>query len=72
MLFRSDSDALNEAGLVFLADKLVRGAQRVELEERFSASLAKCSTAEARAAHARRFALARTLKERIDRLCGAE
>ena len=67
-----DSDALNEAGLVFLADKLVRGAQRVELEERFSASLAKCSTAEARAAHARRFALACSLKEKIDLLKGAE
>ena len=67
-----DSDALNEAGLVFLADKLVRGAQRVELEERFGASLAKCSTAEAQRAHARRFALARSLKEKTDRLTGAE
>ena len=67
-----DSDALNEAGLVFLADKLVRGEQRVELEERFGASLAKCRTPEAQAAHARRFALARSLKETIDRLCGAE
>ncbi len=67
-----DSDALNEAGLVFLADKLVRGAQRVELEERFSASLAKCKTPEAQRAHARRFALARSLKEKTDRLTGAE
>lgn len=67
-----DSDALNEAGLVFLADKLVRGAQRVELEERFAASLAKCKTPEARAAHARRFDLSRSLKDTIDRLCGAE
>ena len=67
-----DSDALNEAGLVFLADKLVRGAERVELEERFGASLAKCKTPEARAAHARRFELARSLKNTIDRLKGAE
>ena len=67
-----DSDALNEAGLVFLADKLVRGAQRVELEDRFSASLAKCKTPEAQRAHARRFALARSLKEKTDRLTGAE
>jgi len=67
-----DSDALNEAGLVFLADKLVRGAQRVELEERFSASLAKCKTPEAQRAHARRFALARSLNEQIERLCKAE
>ena len=67
-----DSDALNEAGLVFLADKLVKGAERVALEERFGASLNKCKTAEARAAHARRFTLARSLQEKIDRLNGAE
>ncbi len=67
-----DSDALHEAGLVFLADKLVRGERRVELEERFGASLARCTTPEAQAAHARRFALARSLKERIERLNGAE
>ena len=63
-----DSDALNEAGVVFLADKLVRGAERVELEERFGTSLAKCKTPEAQAAHARRIELARSLKEKIDRL----
>ena len=67
-----DSDALNEAGLVFLADKLVRGGTRVDLAERFGASLAKCTTPEAQAAHARRFALARSLKEKIDRLKCAE
>ena len=67
-----DSDAFNEAGLVFLADKLVRGSERVALEERFGASLAKCKTPEACAAHARRFALARSLKDKIDRLAGAE
>ena len=67
-----DSDALNEAGLVFLADKLVRGAARVTLQERFGASLAKCKTPEAQAAHARRFALARALNEKIEGLCGAE
>ena len=63
-----DSDELNEAGLVFLADKLVRGDTRVGLEDRFAASLTKCKSPEAQAAHARRFALARSLKEKIDRL----
>ena len=67
-----DSDALNEAGLVFLADKLVRGAERVELEERFDASLARCKTPEAQCAHARRFNLAHSLKDKIDRLIEAE
>ena len=63
-----DSDELNEAGVVFLADKLARGPTRVSLEERFGASLEKCKTPEAKAAHARRFALARSLKDKIDRL----
>ena len=67
-----DCGALNEAGLVFLADKLVRGAARVELEERFGASLAKCKTPEALAAHARRRACAEAIREQIIRLCGAE
>ena len=67
-----DSDELNEAGLVFLADKLVRGAERVTLEERFGSSAAKCRTPEAQCAHARRFELARSLKDKIDRLAKAE
>ena len=67
-----DSDALNEAGLVFLADKLVSGAKPISLAERFGASLEKCKTPEAQAAHARRFAMARSLKEEIDRLERAE
>lgn len=66
-----DSDTLNEAGLVFLADKLVRGDRLVRLEERFSSSLGKCTTPEARSAHARRLSLARKLKIEINRLCGA-
>lgn len=67
-----DSAELNEAALVFLADKAVRGSERVSLDERFAASLEKCKTAEARAAHARREKTARKLKEEINRLCGAE
>lgn len=67
-----DSDALNEAGLVFLADKLVRGAKRTGLAERFGASLQKCTTPEALAAHARRRACAEEIQKQIIRLCGAE
>ena len=65
-----DSDTLNEAGLVFLADKLVRGSASVSLEERFAASLEKCRTEEAKAAHGRRLSLALSLREQIARLCG--
>ena len=64
-----DSAELNEAGLVFLADKLVRGDRRVSLEDRFAASMKKCLSPEAKAAHARRQALAISLAEEINRRC---
>lgn len=44
-----------EACLLYLADKLVRGEQRVSLEERFLASREKCRTPEALAAWQRRY-----------------
>lgn len=65
-----DSTALNEAALVFLADKAVRGAERVSLTERFDRSAAKCRTPEAAAAHARRRAAAEALRDRVNTLCG--
>jgi len=43
-----------EAALLYLADKLVRGTERVTLEERFAASREKCRTPEALAAWQRR------------------
>lgn len=67
-----DSAEPNEAGLVFLADKAVRGERRVSIEARFAASAEKCRTPEARAAHARRYEAAQSLGEEINRLCGAE
>ena len=67
-----DGTALNEAALLFYADKLIRGERRVPLEERFAASLEKCHTSEALAAHARRRACAEEIQEKIIRLCGAE
>ena len=70
----NDLDAVlpDEAGVVFLADKAVRGSKRVGLDERFAASREKCRTAEAKAAHARRYEAARALRQEINRLAGAE
>ena len=48
-------DACTEACLLYLADKLVRGEQRISLEERFSSSRQKCRTPEALAAWQRRY-----------------
>lgn len=49
-----DIGILTETALVFLADKMVLGASRVTIEERFAASLYKCSTKEAQIIHENR------------------
>ena len=67
-----DSAELNEAGLLYLADKCVRGSRRVSLEERFSASLRKCRTPQALAAHRRRYELAEHLSNTVNTLCHTE
>ena len=67
-----DSLELNEATLVFYADKLLRGDRRSTLDERFAASLEKCKTPEALAAHARRRAAADAVQDQIISLLGAE
>ena len=65
-----DSTALNEAAVVYIADKAVRGSERVPVAERFAQSLAKCKTPEALAAHERRRQTAKTIQNEINRLCG--
>lgn len=67
-----ESGELDEAAVLFLADKCVKEDRRVGLEERFAASLDRCTTEEARAAFARRLAAARELKKAINRCCGRE
>ena len=67
-----DGTGLNEATLVFYADKLLRGDKRCTLDERFAASLEKCKTPEALAAHARRRAAAEAVQAQIILLCGEE
>ena len=57
------SMVLNEATLLFLADKYIRGEQRVSLEDRFAASASRCETGDARAAHERRYRIARELEK---------
>ena len=67
-----DGTELNEAAVVYIADKAVRGSERVSIDERFAASLEKCTTPEAVAAHDRRRGTAKTIQTEINRLCGAE
>ena len=63
-----DSAAVHEAAVVFLADKAVRGDRRVDPEERFAASLEKCRSEEALAAHRRRWALTRAIRDNMNQI----
>ena len=58
-------DAGMEAGLLYLADKLVQGDRPVTLEERFQAKRAFCGVPEALAAWERRYRRARQVAERL-------
>ena len=48
-------DTLNEAALLYLADKHIQGTRHVSLKERFAGSLDRCDSEEARLAHERRY-----------------
>ena len=56
------SAELNEAAVLYLADKYRQGTERVTLEQRFGESESKCRTDEARAAHARRYEIAKQIE----------
>ena len=65
-----DSTEINEAAVVYIADKAVQGSVRVPIAERFARSLLKCKTPEALAAHAKRRRTAQTIRNEINRMCG--
>ncbi len=52
----------NESAVLFLADKLTQGSERVTIDERFSESYKKCTTDEARRSHDRRYAQAKRVE----------
>lgn len=61
---------LDEAAVVFLADKLVCGTERVSIEERFARSAQACKTEEARAKHAALLATAERIAGEVLRVTG--
>ena len=65
-----ETDALDEAAVLYLSDKCIQEDKPVSVEERFENSAARCVTEEAKAAHAKRFETAKTLQSRINTLCG--
>ncbi|WMJ84004.1 histidine phosphatase family protein [Oscillospiraceae bacterium LTW-04] len=67
-----DVSRIDEAAVVFIADKLVRGTKRVSLRERFEESFSKCTNAEAQKAHDKRYEVAVMTAARINELCGKD
>ena len=67
-----DAARIDEAAVVFIADKLVRGGARVTLRERFEKSREKCVTPQAERAHDQRWKTAVSVAEKINELCGKE
>lgn len=62
-------EPVSEAGLVYIADKLLCESGRVSLEQRFQRSREKCRTSQALAAHERRYAQARAVRDSINKAC---
>ena len=62
----------DEAAVVFLADKLRRGAAPVRVTERFRESISRCRDEEARRAHGRRLEAALESARRINDICGKD
>lgn len=67
-----DAERIDEAAAVFIADKMLIGSKRVSIERRFENSAEKCRTAEAERMHEERFAQARAIRDRINKICGKE
>ena len=69
---REHIEALDETAIVYFADKLLQGAEKVPVSKRFAASEKKCSTPAAQAAHKRRYEAAMEIAEKIKALTGQE
>ena len=62
-----EGEELNEAALLYLADKYMQGDREATLEERFAGSRQRCTTDEALRAHDRRFETAKRIEKLLNR-----
>lgn len=67
-----DPARVDEALVVYIADKLCRGDKRVSVSGRFRASFDKCRDAEALRAHDRRYEAALAAARKINDICGKD
>ncbi|MGI5977618.1 MAG: histidine phosphatase family protein [Candidatus Limivicinus sp.] len=63
---------INEAAVLYIADKMVRETETVSIDERFRASAGKCKSPEAAAAHDRRYHNAIYIRDKINSICRGE
>lgn len=63
---------LDEAVVVHIADKCIKGVNEVSIETRFNASAEKCLTDEAVASHREKYLMACKIKEAINSVCRKE
>lgn len=63
-------DLIDEAAVLFIADKQIQGTRSVSIDERFAKSSDKCIGPEAISAHRERWSQANKIKEKINRICG--
>ncbi len=67
-----ESCELNEAAVVYTADKLIAGDEKISIADRFSGSLKKCQSPEAVEAHNRRQAQAEETAGKIENIFGTK
>lgn len=67
-----DSTDINEASVVFIADKVVKESFPVTIAERYTASKPQCSWPEAIERHKKSLSQALEVKEKLNSLCGKE
>ena len=65
-------EELNEAAILYIADKCIQEDRRVSLDRRFAGSEERCKTPEAKAAHGRRLAAAKRIQAQVNGLCGRQ
>ena len=62
-----EGEEIDDAALLFLADKYLQGDREVTLSERFALSRARCTTPEALQAHGRRLEAAERIENTLNR-----
>lgn len=67
-----DNTDINEASVVFIADKIIKEASPVTVAERYTASKPQCSWPAAIERHQKSLSQALEVKEKINALCGKE